>query len=159
MYQVDHLDEVVELDDIPHSSVGAPCPEMIAGEHILLVKYFVQDQHPESDEAASVRFNSPYAHQFGPPNDEALNAHPLYERGLRPYGSFEVINSSWIRTLEKMNAVHPLHDRKRFMKGKRHFILTFHDTTFECIAESYSVSPNASHKGVDLATPTGDGQP
>ena len=34
--------------------------------------------------------------QFGHPNDEALGGHPLYRHGLRHYGSFEVINSSWL---------------------------------------------------------------
>lgn len=66
-------DRVVELDDIPQSSVGAPCPMMLAGEHELVVAYFVQDTpagwvgssvrvvEPETagEPAALVRFTQP----------------------------------------------------------------------------------------------------
>lgn len=87
--------------------------------------------------AAIVRFARPYASMFGPPNDEAFAGHPLAARGLRPYGAFEVQDSSWIRRLEKMNSVHPCHRPEHF-SIYRHFILAFHDTTFECVATGYS---------------------
>ena len=80
-----------------------------------------------------------YAHMFGPPNDEAFEGHPLSQRGLRPYAVFEVQASSWLASLERMNSVHPYHSAERFAKYK-HFIFAFHDTTFECIAEGFSVS-------------------
>jgi hypothetical protein len=84
-----------------------------------------------------VRFVRPYASMFGPPNDEAFAGHPLAERGLHPYGAFEVQHSSWIRSLEKMNSVHPHHRAERFDEY-RHFVLVFHDTTFECVATGYT---------------------
>jgi hypothetical protein len=59
-------------------------------------------------------------------------------RGLAPYGEFEVVASSWIRSLERMNRVHPRHDAARFAE-LRHFIFTFHDKTFECVAKGVSV--------------------
>ena len=77
---------------------------------------------------------------FGPPNDEAFDGHPLASRGLTPYAEFEVIDSSWLRQLEKMNSVHPYHNRERFMANLHHFVFAFHDSTFECIAASFSVS-------------------
>lgn len=143
MYQPNGRELIVELTDIPQSSVGAPCPEIMAAEHSLVVKYYIQDEHPELDETTTVRFNLPYAHIFGPPNDEAFRGHPLYGKGLRPYSAVEVCNSPWIEALEKMNSVHPYHDKVRFLANKRHFVLSFHDTTFECIAESY-VKPKAT---------------
>jgi hypothetical protein len=33
MYEVDDQDTVVELSDVPQSSVGAPCPMLLVGEH------------------------------------------------------------------------------------------------------------------------------
>ncbi|HEX8863370.1 MAG TPA: hypothetical protein VGC06_30595 [Actinomycetes bacterium] len=54
------------------------------------------------------------AWQWGPPNDEALQGHPLVDRGLRPYGVFRVEGSSWIRQLERMNRVHPQHRPEAF---------------------------------------------
>jgi hypothetical protein len=38
-----------------------------------------------------------------------------------------------------MNSVHPYHNKDNFLEGKRHFILAFHDSTFECIANSYAI--------------------
>src|SRR4051812_7108799 len=130
MYVVDAKDKVVKLNDLPQSSVGAPCPVVLAGEHALSVAYFLQDPpdawdgktvrvvSPETsaEPAAIVRFSGVYAHMFGPPNDEAFSGHPLAERGLQPYGAFEVLDSSRVRGLERMNAVHPRHQTAHFSK-------------------------------------------
>ena len=73
--------------------------------------------------------------KFGYPNDEARPGHPLYNKGLSNYGYgiFEVLNSSWIDQLVEQNRVHfPKTVRN---PAHRHFIFTFHDSTFECIAE------------------------
>lgn len=124
-----------------------------AGEHNLLLAYYLQEtpadwdgtsvrllSDADGDEpCALVTFEMAYAHMFGPPNDEAFEGHPLAAKGLRPYAVFEVHSSSWLRSLERMNSVHPYHDPQRFAKFK-HFIFAFHDTTFECIAESFSLS-------------------
>ncbi|MEZ6233795.1 MAG: hypothetical protein R3B68_06360 [Phycisphaerales bacterium] len=74
---------------------------------------------------------------FGYPNDEVLGGHPLFERGLRFYGAFEVVQTSWIRGLDRRNRiVYP--DRSVF-EGERHIILTFHDSTFECLTRSWTI--------------------
>lgn len=75
---------------------------------------------------------------FGPPNDEAFAGHPLAARGLRPYSVARVEASSWIRTLEAMNRVHPHHRPDRY-RELQHFVISFHDSTFECIAKGYDL--------------------
>lgn len=151
MYAIDEHDQVVPLDDLPQSSVGAPCPVVLTEEHSLVVAFFLQDTPADWDgttvrvvgsdssgePAAIVRFTRPYASMFGPPNDEAFKGHPLASRGLHPYGAFEVRRSSWIRALERMNSVHPYHRPEHF-STLRHFVLAFHDSTFECVAHGYS---------------------
>lgn len=151
MYTVDSKDTVVELKGVPQSSVGAPNPMIIAGEHTLLLAYCLQNTphgwdgtsirivapYTSGEPIGLVRFARPYAHMFGPPNDEAFTGHPLAERGVGPYGVWEITNSSWIRSLAAMNSVHPCHSWDLF-KGYRHIIFAFHDTTFECVAESFS---------------------
>ena len=86
-----------------------------------------------------VRFVGVMSVLLGAPNDETLNAHPLYSRGLQPYEFAEVENSPWIAALEKANRVHPHHSPGVFA-DLRHFILPFHDSTFECVARSVEVS-------------------
>ena len=147
MYTVDERDEVVELNGLPLSLGGAPLPAVLAAGGRVLLAYLAERVDPDWDGSnprsvtpdlhdevvALLEFDSPRAHVFGSPNDETLSGYPLAKRGLGPYGTFEVRHSSWIRALERMNAVHPRHDPRRF-DGLRHFIFTFHDSTFECVA-------------------------
>lgn len=151
MYPVDQ-DRVIPLADIPRSSVGAPQPRIVADEFTCAVAYYVEVRDPRwdgtyvriidpekvADPVAVVSFPLYCATLFGPPNDEAFSGHPLSRRGLKPYGAFEVLDSSWIHQLERMNSVHPQHSRERYLE-LRHFILTFHDSTFECVASRYEV--------------------
>lgn len=150
MYEVDDRDSVIELRDVPKPDVGAPLPAVVAAEHQLELLYIVAEPDPNWDGTyvnvvgpdsqgqlvARITFERPYAHMFGPPNDEAFSGHPLASRGLSPYAAWEVRDSSWIRTLERMNSVHPYHSAGLF-SDFRHFIFAFHDTTFECVAWRY----------------------
>jgi hypothetical protein len=70
------------------------------------------------------------------PNDEAFSGYPLADRGLMPYGAYRIERSSWVRRLERMNRVHENHRAERFDR-LTHFVLTFHDSTFECVAERF----------------------
>ena len=136
MYSVDDKDSVVALSEIPRPEAGAPSPIVYASDRSLAVAYYTT---AGDGAVALVSFTLPHIHLFGAPNDEALHGHPLYERGLSFYSAFEVRDSSWIRGLERMNRVHMLHDASRFA-AYRHFIITFHDTTLECIAEGFAIS-------------------
>ncbi|MDI1240898.1 MAG: hypothetical protein PSX80_03120 [bacterium] len=150
MYTVDRKDEVVELNGLPQSSVGSPTPALLSREGRTILAYYLEDFREHEDGAggtttdyppetlAIVDFNRCYAVMFGPPNDEAFAGHPLAKRGLTPYGTYEVKNSSWIRQLERMNSVHYLHDPERFWK-RRHLIFSFHDSVFECIADGFEI--------------------
>lgn len=135
MYPVDDKDSAVPLSDIPRPDTGAPRPVILATERCVAIAYYASGP---GDAVALITFDS-YAHMLGPPNDEALEGHPLYSRGLTNYNCFEVRESSWIRSLEQMNRVHMWHDSADFGRY-RHFIITFQDSTFECIAEKYRVS-------------------
>jgi hypothetical protein len=154
VYEVDNLDRVIELSSAAQPDVGAPLPLVVSDERHLFLAYIVSERDPAWDGSyvtvvspessglpiAIVQFRWPSAHMFGPPNDEAFGGHPLASRGLSPYAVFEVEKSSWIRKHERMNSVHPSHDRERFLKGRKHFVFAFHDSTFECIAEGFETS-------------------
>jgi hypothetical protein len=154
VYQVDGRDNVVKLKDVPQSSTGAPCPLVLAREGTLVLAYYIIDEvraealggktvgvvGPGSvdETVALVRFHICYASMFGPPNDEAFSGHPLYASGLKHYSANIVENSSWIRSLERMNSVHPRHNPESY-KRRKHFIFAFHDSTFECVADGYEI--------------------
>ena len=80
-----------------------------------------------------ISFNSVSAHYNGWPNDEVLHAHRLWGRGLTFYAMHEVVNSDWLAELERRNSVHPRHIPGLILRD-RHFIGTYQDGTFECIA-------------------------
>lgn len=151
MYEVDGKDEVVELDDAPQSSVGAPTPIVLSDEGKVILAYHLENRaedwdgttiriiRPTSEEPlALVEFKWCYAFMFGPPNDESFAGHPLANRGLGPYAAYEVKNSSWIRRLERMNSVHRYHEPEKFW-ARRHLIFAFHDSVFECVADGFEV--------------------
>jgi len=150
----DHVESSLEeLTSLPQCNVGSPSPQIFAHEQGLLLAYYVQprpnnwgpDAQPEK--YAIINFVRPQAHLFGPPNDEAINGHPLYGKGLGPYGTYRVPNSPWIRALEKMNSVHPRHQPTRY-RQLSHYIFTFHDSTFECVAHSLSAQTVSSIEAV-----------
>lgn len=152
MYTIDDKDRVTALAGLPQSATGAPNPLVIADGLTVVVAYYIEDtprdwdgrtgiligMETEGHPVALVRFEICRAHLFGPPNDEAFDGHPLAARGLEPYGAFEVHDSSWIRTLERMNSVHSCH-RPEHYADLRHLVLTFHDETFECVCRGFTV--------------------
>ena len=143
---------MVELRDLPQSSVGAPIPCVLADEHKVVLAYYLQERNPDWDGStiriigpssadepiAIVRFDRCEVHMFGPPNEEAFSGHPLASRGLHPYGVFRIEKSSWIRQLERMNAVHSQHLAARFWQ-LQHLIFTFHHSTFECVCKDFEM--------------------
>lgn len=140
MYVIDERDQVVELTDVPASTTGAPAPIVLSDESTVVLAYITDgDDGMRGEPMAIVRFEHYTSFMFGAPNDEALHGHPLFARGMTSYSAFRVENSSWVRQLERMNSVHRRHDPQEFEKLK-HFVFTFHDSTFECVAKSFAVS-------------------
>ena len=86
-----------------------------------------------------MKFENYLNFKFGTPNDEVIHGHPYYQLGLRSYSFFEICNSDWIAQIIEINSVHPRHSEELFT-SYRHFVLTFHDSMFECIASDYQVS-------------------
>jgi hypothetical protein len=123
MYTIDGKDKVVLSDAAPLPEPGALMPMLIQTDTEAAVVYYVNRRDtkwtpPGDDESgeelvATVRFHA-HATMFGPPNEEAFAGHPLSNRGLQRYAVHEVRDSSWLRGLERMNAVHPHHDSARF---------------------------------------------
>lgn len=153
MYLIDERDRVVELKDVPQSSVGAPLPLVLSNESTIVLGYIIQDSSPAwngtalrvvdtdgpGESLAVVEFELYQSYMFGAPNDEAFSSHPLAARGLHPYAAFRIDDSSWVRQLERMNSIHPNHNPDKFRELK-HFVFAFHDSTFECVAKNSRIS-------------------
>jgi hypothetical protein len=128
---------VVELPGI-QMNTGAPMPMVFEGGLKLFVIFFAFVEDGE-DKIYTIEFDSPSIYKFGSPNDEVLSGHPYYKFGLKWYSFSEIINSDWIEQIKKINSVH-YNFKEDSWKKNRHFIIPFHDETFECIAEGYQIT-------------------
>jgi hypothetical protein len=142
MYTIDERDKVIADVDVPQCDGGAPCPLVLADDSRVGVAYYVWEsskaRNTDALHVAVVKFKRCHSLLFGGPNDEAISGHPLASRGIQPYGAYRIEDSSWIRSAERMNRVHPLHTARMFA-NYRHYIFVFHDSIFECIAEGFEV--------------------
>ncbi|MEZ4523289.1 MAG: hypothetical protein R3A46_16850 [Thermomicrobiales bacterium] len=130
---------VLDLGVAPE--VGAPMPVLLSDDIRTIVMFYAvnrsSDGAGEDAGIAIVEFESCALTKFGYPNDEALPGHPLYDRGLGRYGCYEVLNPTWAAEIDAMNRVSfPEYQ----LDPVRHFIFTFHDSTFECLAEGLEVA-------------------
>ncbi len=129
------MDEVVQLDVPWLPDAAVPAPHLWAGDTGPTVVIFRPAVvAPTEEPLAVLRFPSCTIVKFGYPNDEALPRHPLYSNGLSYYGVFEVLDSSWSKALSDQNVVSYPNPTASESSG-RHFVVTFHDSTLECIAE------------------------
>jgi hypothetical protein len=134
-------------------STGAPLPHLFVDDDRALLAFLVDVPDPawdgtnpvpkspagnEPETVAVVEFDRCVSAKLGSPNDEALAGHPLYGKGLEFYAAQQVINSRWLKEIEAINSAHPMY-RHSFWSDLKHFIFWFHDSTFECLAESFQV--------------------
>lgn len=129
------VDKVIELDRGYLAEAAVSGAVLVQTERSTFLTFNAMQKRPdglrERSGTALVEFPGCQCTQFGYPNDEALSGHPLYSSGLAEYAIHEVLNPSWARRLEQQNRV-------AFPQtgtwNLRHFIIAFHDSTFECLA-------------------------
>jgi len=139
-------DVVVELDLPWLPDPGAPSPVLFQDEDQATLSYGTSVLAPGGP-LAVVQFDHCMVATFGYPNEDGRWGHRLYDAGLTSHAIFEVENPSWLERLRAQNAVarpdaaswwpnSP--DTSSDVGPVRHFIVTFHDSTFECLARSVS---------------------
>ena len=86
---------------------------------------------------AVVEFRRCIITRFGYPNDEPRGEIPQYA-GAAGYGIYEVQDSTWIREVVRMNRIRFPRTKDDYVR--KHFLFTFHDSTFECLADDLSLT-------------------
>lgn len=115
---------------------GAPMPAVFSDETGLTCAYVIGSTHSQSGSTAILHFDGVLYYAMGYPNDEVLEAHPLYVNGLR-FCAFHVVeNSPLIADLDRRNQVHQRHVAGAYVNRFRHWIITFHDETLEVVARN-----------------------
>ncbi|HEU4538114.1 MAG TPA: hypothetical protein VFS00_28530 [Polyangiaceae bacterium] len=143
----------VPLDFPVRWDIGAPLPHLVCSDGKTFLAFAVRVHDPNWDGSyatvkspadttaeplALVEFKRCVSAKLGAPNDEVFSGHPLAGRGLRAYTAQTVVNSPWLAELEAINRVHRGY-RPEFWRSLKHYVFWFHDSTFECVAESYAV--------------------
>ncbi len=124
----------------------APMPVLLSGLRTFVAFYLsardslsgrtdprVRDPHA-GHRIGVLEFKRVTSVKIGSPNDEVLRGHPLWGSGLESCSAHEVKNSPWITRLMEMNRARERFDESQW-SGSRHFMLTFHDETLECVAK------------------------
>ena len=128
---------------------GAPLPTILANENKLLLlfhKIFQKD-----NEVIRIIFKNYVSFKFGLPSEDSSEGHPYSKYGLGSEDVVEVINSDWIKEIDKIEQSSEDYDKDRFNKLK-HYIFLFHDSTFECIAESFEIEELKGKSRADALT-------
>ncbi|MGH2851489.1 MAG: hypothetical protein ACRDLP_12820 [Solirubrobacteraceae bacterium] len=121
----------IVIEGVPSPSAGPTEPYVLASEHQVLLPYRVAES--EGGGVAVLRFSSPVAVFQGAPNDEALDQHPLWNRGLGFYGVYRVEHSTWREQMQD-RGVRRNTSPPPVWSTPTHYIVTMHDSTFECLA-------------------------
>lgn len=132
---------------------GAPMPQLLVNDYHALLAFLIHEPDPNWDGSyvtiksardnrlerlGLVEFENCRWARLGGANDEVLEGHPLWGKGLEAYSAQRVINSKWLKELETINKVHAQYNPRNW-EGLQHYIFWFHDSTFECIAHSFRV--------------------
>ncbi|HEY1998155.1 hypothetical protein [Paraburkholderia sp.] len=131
-------DQVVLLEDVPSPAAEAPEPFVVASERRVVIAYRIAEAAYErfgpfdadDDPFCAVEFSAAAFHQFGPPGGDDLYAHPLAANGLREDAAHEIVNSSLVADSWGPGAAED---------GRHHYVITFQDSTYECVAADCTV--------------------
>lgn len=133
--------------------IGAPMPHLIVNDNRAFLAFLLSEPDPAWDGSyvtvkspsddqpeplGLVEFHHCLSAKMGAPNDEVFEGHPLDGRGLEAYSAQRVVNSRWLKELETINSVHDCY-RPESWRDLTHFVFWFHDSTFECLARSFTV--------------------
>lgn len=139
--------KLVEIKDQFNMDVGAPDPMVFSTGNKTFVVFFgtlTQDNETRDLDTVMIEFTGCIKSSFGLPNNEILHGHPYYSFGLRSYGFYELENSDLLMQIIEMQSVHAEFNPEKW-KFYKHYVITFHDELFECIARKFIISRGDGH--------------
>ena len=125
--------ELIEIKGLFEMDAGAPSPIILSNDNELLVSFYgnkdsdIGEPHQRNTVYDTgifiLKFKSFLKYSFGLPSNETIQGHPYFKLGLSSYSERS----------------HPYYNPEKW-KEYKHYILTFHDNMFECVAEGFEVS-------------------
>ncbi|HWQ46464.1 MAG TPA: hypothetical protein VN376_06330 [Longilinea sp.] len=127
---------------------ATPVPQLLVNGSITVLIFDLHTTSTKNDgieRIAVVRFHNCVSVRMGSPNSEALHNHPLRHKGLMQNTAHLVHASRWIAELESMNKGNSQLEQDSWKKLS-HYIFTFRDGLFECVALSYNIETSIKNK-------------
>lgn len=140
--------ELIEIKDVFQMDCGAPSPLIMSSDRDLILLFlpdlYEEDGHPQEFDVRdltltiALKFKYCMKYSFGTPSNELLYYHPYRKMGIESCAFYEVKDSPMIEELRNLAKNHQYYSDNSW-KEYKHFVITFHDDMFECIAKSYAV--------------------
>lgn len=139
---------LVEIKGLFEMDYGSPSPTIISNDSELFIAFYA-DKKGEASEPKernliydtgifALKFKVYLKYSFGLPGNETIQNHPYSKLGLKSFSFYELKDSNLIKELQNIEKVHPYYDPEQW-KLYKHYILTFHDNMFECIALDFEI--------------------
>ena len=140
--------KLIEIKGLFEMDTGSPSPMIISNDNELFITFYtdkrINDTAPVERNTIydrgvfGIKFKLYRKFTFGLPSNETLQGHPYYKLGLKSFRFYELQYSDLIKNLQKIESVHPYYNADIWQSYK-HFIITFHDNMFECIAKEFEI--------------------
>ncbi|MDQ6479990.1 hypothetical protein [Dyadobacter sp. LHD-138] len=140
--------ELIELKDFFEMDFGAPLPMIVSTDTELFITFYsdqeIKSFYPNalnpvySTGVVVLKFKHYLKYTFGIPGNETIEGHPYFKLGMKLFKFYELTNSDLVAHLEKIEKSHQYYNPNKW-KDYKHYILTFHDNMFECVAKKFKV--------------------
>lgn len=140
--------ELIEIKGLFELDYGAPSPTILSNDNELFIAFYAdkeststipQERNTIYDTGIfSLKFKRYLKYTFGIPGNETIHGHPYSKLGMQSCTFYELRNSDLIKSMQDIEKIHPDYNPEKW-KMYKHYILTFHDNMFECIAQDFEI--------------------
>lgn len=140
--------ELIEIKGLFEMDFGAPSPTILSNDNDLFITFYVNRVNKSAvpkqlntvydTGIVTLKFNVYLKYTFGLPSNETIQGHPYNKLGMKSFSFYELRNSDFITSLQEIEKVHLYYNPEKW-KTYKHYILTFHDNMFECIARDFEI--------------------
>ena len=133
--------ELIEINTDFQINVGAPEPIILSNDTSIIINFYAEitgDVSESEEQIITLKFIHYSKFTFGMPGNETIHGHPYSKLGMESFSFYELKDSDLIRDLKNISKIHPYFKSESWMDAK-HYIITFHDNMFECIAQNFEI--------------------
>jgi hypothetical protein len=140
--------ELIEIKGLFEIDYGAPSPTILSNDTKLYIAFYadrtdnstvLHERNEVYDTGiVALKFNRYINYRFGMPGNETIHGHPYSKLGMSSCSFYELKDSDYIKSLQDIDKVHRRYDAEEW-RQYHHYILTFHDNMFECVAHNFEI--------------------